>query len=399
MYENIRRNKKELWKYQKGLMKMHYIPYGRQSINEDDIKAVEEVLKSDFLTTGPKIAEFERKFADYVGAKYAVAVSNGTAALHIACMAAGIGKGDEVITTPITFAASANCALYCGATPVFADIDPVTYNISPESVESHVTERTKAIIPVHYTGQTCDMDAIHKIADKYNLIVIEDAAHAVGAEYKGKKIGSLSDMTEFSFHPVKHITCGEGGIVTTNREDLYEKLKLFRTHGITREEKFLHKVDGPWYYEQIDLGYNYRITDIQAALGISQLGRIDKFLEKRKKIAAKYDEAFRDFNGIEIPKQAEYSNSAYHLYVIKVDKSIRKALFEYLRANNIGVNVHYIPVYTFPYYREHGYENVKCENAEKLYESIISIPIYYDLSDEEQDYVIDKIKEFMIENR
>ena len=378
---------------------MHYIPYGRQSINEDDIKAVEEVLKSDFLTTGPKIAEFERKFADYVGAKYAVAVSNGTAALHIACMAAGIGKGDEVITTPITFAASANCALYCGATPVFADIDPVTYNISPESVESHVTERTKAIIPVHYTGQTCDMDAIHKIADKYNLIVIEDAAHAVGAEYKGKKIGSLSDMTEFSFHPVKHITCGEGGIVTTNREDLYEKLKLFRTHGITREEKFLHKVDGPWYYEQIDLGYNYRITDIQATLGISQLGRIDKFLEKRKKIAAKYDEAFRDFNGIEIPKQAEYSNSAYHLYVIKVDKSIRKALFEYLRANNIGVNVHYIPVYTFPYYREHGYENVKCENAEKLYESIISIPIYYDLSDEEQDYVIDKIKEFMIENR
>lgn len=374
---------------------MHYIPYGRQSINEDDIKAVEEVLRSDFLTTGPKIAEFERKFADYVGAKYAVAVSNGTAALHIACMAAGIGKGDEIITTPITFAASANCALYCGATPVFADIDPVTYNISPESVESHVTERTKAIIPVHYTGQTCDMDAIHKIADKYNLIVIEDAAHAVGAEYKGKKIGSLSDMTEFSFHPVKHITCGEGGIVTTNREDLYEKLKLFRTHGITREEKLLHKVDGPWYYEQIDLGYNYRMTDIQATLGISQLGRIDKFLEKRRKIAAKYDEAFRDFNGIDIPKQAEYSNSAYHLYVIKVDKSIRKELFEYLRANNIGVNVHYIPVYTFPYYREHGYENVKCENAEKLYESIISVPIYYDLSDEEQDYVIDKIKEFM----
>lgn len=378
---------------------MHYIPYGRQSINEDDIKAVEEVLKSDFLTTGPKIAEFEQKFADYVGAKYAVAVSNGTAALHIACMAAGIGEGDEVITTPITFAASANCALYCGATPVFADIDPVTYNILPESIEACVTERTKAIIPVHYTGQACDMDAIHKIADRYNLIVIEDAAHAVGAEYKGKKIGSLSDMTEFSFHPVKHITCGEGGIVTTNREDLYEKLKLFRTHGITREEKFLHKVDGPWYYEQIDLGYNYRITDIQAALGISQLGRIDKFLEKRKKIAAKYDEAFRDFDGIEIPKQAEYSNSAYHLYVIKVDKSIRKALFEYLRANNIGVNVHYIPVYTFPYYREHGYENVKCENAEKLYESIISIPIYYDLSDEEQDYVIDKIKEFMLENR
>lgn len=374
---------------------MHYIPYGRQSINEDDIKAVVDVLNSDFLTTGPKIAEFEKKFADYAGAKYAVAVSNGTAALHIACMAAGIGKGDEVITTPITFAASANCALYCGATPVFADIDPVTYNISPDSIEKCITDRTKAIIPVHFTGQPCDMDRIHEIAGKYNLIVIEDAAHAVGAEYNGKKIGGLSDMTEFSFHPVKHITCGEGGIVTTNREDLYEKLKLFRTHGITREEKYLSKIDGPWYYEQIDLGYNYRMTDIQAALGASQLDRVDKFLEKRRKIAARYDEAFSDIDGIEIPKQAENVNSAYHLYVIKVDKSIRKDLFEYLRKNNIGVNVHYIPVYTFPYYRENGYQNVKCENAEKLYETMISIPIYYDLTEEEQEYVINKIKEYI----
>lgn len=374
---------------------MHYIPYGRQSINEDDIQAVVDVLKSDFLTTGPKIAEFEKKFADYAGAKYAVAVSNGTAALHIACMAAGIGKGDEVITTPITFAASANCALYCGATPVFADIDPVTYNISPDSIEKCITDRTKAIIPVHFTGQPCDMDKIHEIADKYNLIVIEDAAHAVGAEYKGKRIGGLSDMTEFSFHPVKHITCGEGGIVTTNREDLYEKLKLFRTHGITREEKYLSKIDGPWYYEQIDLGYNYRMTDIQAALGTSQLDRVDKFLEKRRKIAARYDEAFSDIDGIKIPKQAENVNSAYHLYVIRVDKSIRKELFEYLRKNNIGVNVHYIPVYTFPYYRENGYQNVKCENAEKLYETMISIPIYYDLTEEEQEYVINKIKEYI----
>lgn len=372
-----------------------YIPYGRQNINEDDINAVVEVLKSDFLTTGPKIAEFEEKFADYVGAKYAVAVSNGTAALHIACLAAGLKEGDEVITTPITFAASANCALYCGAKPVFADIDSVTYNIDYREIEKHITSRTKAIIPVHYTGQPCDMDEIHKIAEKYNLFVIEDAAHAVGAEYKGRKIGSLSDMTEFSFHPVKHITCGEGGIVTTNNEKLYEKLKLYRTHGITRNTAEMSRQDGPWYYEQIDLGFNYRITDFQAALGISQLSRVDLFLKRRREIAARYDEAFKNVPGITIPFQMEGKRSAYHLYVIRVDKKIRRELFEYLRACNIGVNVHYIPVYTFPYYREHGYMNVKCANAEELYSSIISLPIFYDLTDAEQDYVIDKIISFL----
>ncbi len=372
-----------------------YIPYGRQNINEDDINAVVEVLKSDFLTTGPKIAEFEEKFADYVGAKYAVAVSNGTAALHIACLAAGLKEGDEVITTPITFAASANCALYCGARPVFADIDSVTYNIDYREIEKHITSRTKAIIPVHYTGQPCDMDEIHKIAEKYNLFVIEDAAHAVGAEYKGRKIGSLSDMTEFSFHPVKHITCGEGGIVTTNNEKLYEKLKLYRTHGITRNTAEMSRQDGPWYYEQIDLGFNYRITDFQAALGISQLSRVDLFLKRRREIAARYDEAFKNVPGITIPSQMEGTRSAYHLYVIRVDKKIRRELFEYLRACNIGVNVHYIPVYTFPYYREHGYMNVKCANAEELYSSIISLPIFYDLTDAEQDYVIDKIISFL----
>lgn len=372
-----------------------YIPYGRQNINEDDINAVVEVLKSDFLTTGPKIAEFEEKFADYVGAKYAVAVSNGTAALHIACLAAGLKEGDEVITTPITFAASANCALYCGARPVFADIDSVTYNIDYREIEKHITSRTKAIIPVHYTGQPCDMDEIHKIAEKYNLFVIEDAAHAVGAEYKGRKIGSLSDMTEFSFHPVKHITCGEGGIVTTNNEKLYEKLKLYRTHGITRNTAEMSRQDGPWYYEQIDLGFNYRITDFQAALGISQLSRVDLFLKRRREIAARYDGAFKNVPGITIPSQMEGTRSAYHLYVIRVDKKIRRELFEYLRACNIGVNVHYIPVYTFPYYREHGYMNVKCANAEELYSSIISLPIFYDLTDAEQDYVIDKIISFL----
>lgn len=372
-----------------------YIPYGRQNINDDDINAVVEVLKSDFLTTGPKIAEFEEKFANYVGARYAVAVSNGTAALHLACLAAGLKEGDEVITTPITFAASANCALYCGARPVFADIDSVTYNIDYREIERHVTSRTKAIIPVHYTGQPCDMDEIHKIAEKYNLLVIEDAAHAVGAEYKGRKIGALSDMTEFSFHPVKHITCGEGGIVTTNNEKLYEKLKLYRTHGITRNAEEMSRLDGAWYYEQVDLGFNYRITDFQAALGISQLSRVDLFLKRRREIAARYDAAFQNVPGITIPSQMKGTRSAYHLYVIKVDKKIRRELFEYLRACDIGVNVHYIPVYTFPYYREHGYMNVKCVNAEELYSSIISLPIFYDLTDEEQDYVIDKILSFL----
>lgn len=374
---------------------MHYIPYGRQDINEDDINAVVEVLKSDFLTTGPKVAEFEQKFAEYVGAKYAVAVANGTAALHIACLAAGIKEGDEVITSPITFAASANCALYCGAKPVFADIDPVTYNIDCKSIEQLITDKTKAIIPVHYTGQPCDMDEIHRIADKYNLLVIEDAAHAVGAEYKGKKIGGLSDMTEFSFHPVKHITCGEGGIVTTNDEKLYEKLKLYRTHGITRNPNEMSQYDGAWYYEQIGLGYNYRITDFQSALGMSQLKRIETFLKRRREIADKYNQAFQNVDGITIPKQLKDTNSAWHLYVIQVDKSIRRQMFDFLRENNIGVNVHYIPVYTFPYYREHGYRDVKCEHAEALYESIISLPMYYGLKDEEQDYVIDKVKEFL----
>lgn len=374
---------------------MHYIPYGRQSINDDDINAVVEVLKSDFLTTGPKIAEFEEKFAQYVGAKYAVAVSNGTAALHIACLAAGLKEGDEVITTPITFAASSNCALYCGATPVFVDIDPITYNIDYREIEKHITPNTKAIIPVHFMGQPCEMDEIHRIAKQYNLIVIEDAAHAVGAEYKGRKIGGLSDMTEFSFHPVKHITSGEGGMVTTNNELLYEKLKLFRTHGITRNVNEMSRYDGAWYYEQIDLGYNYRITDLQAALGISQLSRVDLFLKRRREIALKYDEAFRNVSGITIPPKQDGVLSAYHLYVIKVDKEIRRELFDYLRESNIGVNVHYIPVYTFPYYRKHGYGEVCCDNAEALYESMISLPIYYDLTSEEQDYVIEKITNFL----
>ena len=247
------------------------IPYGRQIIEDDDIQAVVEVLKSDYLTTGPKIAEFERTVAGYVGTKYAVAVANGTAALHAACFAAGIREGDEVITTPLTFAASANCVLYCGGRPVFADVDPRTYNIDPEDIRRKITDKTKAIIPVHLAGQPCDMDAIHKIAREYSLVVIEDGAHALGASYKGKKIGTLSDMTTFSFHPVKPITTGEGGMVVTDQEELYRKLTLFSAHGITRDTNLLTENEGPWFYQQQELGFNYRITDIQCALGCSQM--------------------------------------------------------------------------------------------------------------------------------
>lgn len=372
-----------------------FIPYGRQSINEQDIEAVVNVLKSDYLTTGPKIAEFERKVADYTGAKYAVAVANGTAALHAACYAAGIGEGDEVITTPITFAASSNCVLYCGGTPVFADIDPETYNISPVDIERKITPKTKAIIAVHFTGQPCEMDQIHEIADKHNLIVIEDGAHALGAVYKGKRVGALSDMTTFSFHPVKHITTGEGGMILTDNPKLYERLKLFRTHGITREEKLLTKNDGPWYYEQLDLGYNYRITDIQCALGVSQMDRLPEFLEKRKQIAKRYNEAFAANEQIQLPYQKEGCDNAWHLYVIRIKNGKRREVFEKLRVAGIGVNVHYIPVYQHPYYRTHGYAEVTCPNAEEYYKECISFPMYPDLKEEEQEYVIKKVLEYV----
>lgn len=369
-----------------------YIPYGRQYVDDEDIEEVVKVLKSDFLTTGPVIEEFEKKVADYVGAKYAVAVANGTAALHSACYAANIGKGDEVITTPITFAASSNCVLYCGAVPVFADIDPKTYNIDPEDIERKITDRTKAIIAVHFTGQPCEMERIHEIADRHGLIVIEDAAHALGAIYEGKKVGSLSEMTTFSFHPVKHITTGEGGMVLTNHQELYERLKLFRTHGITREEHLLRKNDGPWYYEQLDLGYNYRITDIQCALGISQMKKLPYFLKRRKEIAKKYQEAFADCKNIQLPYQKPGCENAWHLYIIRVKGGKRKEVFEQLREAGIGVNVHYIPVYKHPYYQEHGYEGIRCPNAEQYYEEAISLPIYPALKEAEQQYVIEKIQ-------
>lgn len=371
-----------------------YIPYGRQSIDENDIKAVEEVLRSDYLTTGPKIEEFERKVAAYTGAKYAVAIANGTAALHAACYAAEIGEGDEVITTPITFAASSNCVLYCGGKPVFADIDEKTYNISPEDIERKIASATKAIIAVHFTGQPCEMEKIHNIARKHNLIVIEDAAHALGAQYKGKMVGSISDMTTFSFHPVKHITTGEGGMILTNNDRLYQRLKLFRTHGITRDDKLMTKNDGPWYYEQLELGFNYRITDIQCALGISQMDKLPEFLNRRKNIAARYNEAFADNDNIQIPYQESGCDNAWHLYVIRMKNGKRKEVFEKLRKAGIGVNVHYIPVYQHPYYRNHGYKDTICSNAEEYYKECISLPLYPGLKDEEQGYVIKKVLEF-----
>ncbi len=372
-----------------------FIPYGRQSISEEDIQEVVNILRSDYLTTGPTVTEFERQVAEYVGAKYAVAVSNGTAALHIACLAAGIGKGDEVITSPITFAASANCVLYCGGTPVFADIKEDTYNIDPEDIERKITSRTKAIIPVHYTGQPCEMDAIHDIAKKHNLIVIEDGAQVISGEYKGKKVGSISDMTTFSFHPVKPLTTGEGGMVTTNSEELYEKLKLFHTHGITREESLMQRNDGPWYYEQLELGYNYRITDIQCALGISQLKRLDDFAKHRRMLAARYDKGFERVEHIVTPYQHPDCLSSYHLYMIQVPTDVRKEVFEELRKAGIGVNVHYIPVYKHPYYQANGYQNVCCPNAETFYAGAITLPLFADMTLEQVDYVVEKTIEIV----
>lgn len=368
------------------------IPYGKQTIEQDDIQAVVDVLKSDFLTTGPKIAEFEQTVADYVGAKYAVAISNGTSALHAACFAAGIEPGDEVITTPLTFAASANCVLYCGGTPVFADVDPKTYNIDPEDIQRKITDRTKAIIAVHLAGQPCDMDAIHSIAREHGLIVIEDGAHALGSVYKGKKVGSMSNMTTFSFHPVKPITTGEGGMIVTDNEDFYKKMILFRSHGITRDDSMMTRNDGPWFYQQFNLGYNYRITDIQCALGCSQMKKLDRFLARRKEIVARYNEAFADCDNIITPYQLSDTESGWHLYIVQVKKCDRRQVFENMREKGIGVNVHYIPVYMHPYYQEHGYENVHCANAEEIYSHIISLPLYPGLTSEQQDYVIDTLK-------
>jgi perosamine synthetase len=369
-----------------------YLPYGRQWIDEDDIEAVVNVLRGDYLTTGPAIPEFESAVAEYVGSKYAVAFSNGTAALHGACFAAGIGEGDEVITTPMTFAASANCVLYQGGTPVFADIDNETYNIFPRSIESLITGKTKAVIPVDFTGQPANLAHIHEIAAKHNLIVIEDAAHALGATYNRKRVGSISDMTMFSFHPVKHITSGEGGMITTDNEEYYNKLLQFRSHGITRDPSLLTEQHGPWYYEMQFLGYNYRMTDIQAALGKSQLNKIERFVELRQAYADMYNYAFQDLEQVKVPYQSSEGLSSWHLYVIRLNLELltvgRKEIFEALQQENIGVNVHYIPVHLLPYYKGLGYGKGLCPNAEQLYEEVISLPLFPAMTEDDVQDVI-----------
>ncbi|HWL11570.1 MAG TPA: UDP-4-amino-4,6-dideoxy-N-acetyl-beta-L-altrosamine transaminase [Ureibacillus sp.] len=380
-------------------MRNTYLPYGQQWIDDDDIEAVVNVLKSDYLTTGPAVSKFEQEIANYVGAKYAVSFSNGTAALHGACFAAGISIGDEVITTPITFAASANCVLYLGGKPIFVDIDPKTYNINPKEIEKQITNKTKAIIPVDFTGQPVDLEEIYAIAKKYGLVVIEDAAHALGAKYKGKKVGSISDMTMFSFHPVKHITSGEGGVITTNNKEYYEKMLQFRSHGITRDQNKMLENHGPWYYEMQFLGFNYRLTDIQAALGTSQLKKIDKFIELRKKYAAMYNAAFATIPQITIPYQHSEAESSWHLYIIRLNQDLlkakRKEIVEHLLSMNIGVNVHYIPVYLLPYYQQLEFQKGLCPQAEKLYEEIITLPLFPKMSELDVSDVIQAVKKIV----
>ena len=374
--------------------------YGHQYLDEADYQSVLEVLKSDYLTCGPKISELEDKLCEMTGAKYAVACSNGTAALHIAAMAAGIGEGDEVITTPITFAASANCALYVGATPVFADINEKTYNIDPASVEEHITEKTKAVVAVDFTGQAVELDRLREICEKHQLVLIEDGAHSIGTKYKGQPCGSIADMTTFSFHPVKTVTGGEGGAVLTNSEALYKKLLLARSHGITRDNSMMEcESHGPWYYEQVDLGFNYRITDIQAGLIISQLDKLPMFSERRKELVARYNAAFEKMNAIVVQQEIPESDTTRHLYILRLnlDKLTinRREFFDALGAENVCCNVHYIPVYYFPYYQKLGYVKGLCPKAEKLYDEMISLPLYYGMTDEDCDSVIAAVEKLV----
>ncbi|MEE1131327.1 MAG: UDP-4-amino-4,6-dideoxy-N-acetyl-beta-L-altrosamine transaminase [Caryophanon sp.] len=370
-----------------------FIPYGTQSIDEEDIQAVIDTLRSKNLTQGPKIVEFERAVADYVGVKYAVAFSNGTAALHGACYAAGVDKGDEVITSPITFAASANCARYVGGTVVFADIDEKTYNINPAEVRKNITAKTKAIIPVDFTGQPADIDEIMKIANEHNLVVIEDGAHSLGATYKGRKVGQTAHMTMFSFHPVKPVTTAEGGMIVTNDEEYYKKLLRFRSHGIEKTDYAAEQ--GDWYYEMVDLGYNYRMTDLQAALGVSQLKKLDSFIEKRIQIAKQYDEAFANHEGITTPYQLANTQSGWHLYMVKLEQANRKDVFEQMRAANIGVHVHYIPVYWHPYYAHLGYERGLCPVAEAWYDKALTLPIHPRMTEEQLTYIMNFMKQYV----
>ena len=379
------------------------IYYGKQWVDEDDISAVTEVLRSELITCGPKVEELERKLEQYTSAKHAIVLSSGTAALHCACIAAGIGPGDEVITTPLTFVASANCAMYVGARPVFADVNPKTYNIDPDSIEAHITDKTKAVVAVDYTGQAVEIEKIREICDKHSLIFIEDAAHAIGTRYNDRPVGSLADMTCFSFHPVKTITAGEGGAITTNDDELYRKLVLAHIHGITHDESEMEYAEGEgtWYYEQISLGFNYRMTDFQAALLLSQLKKLDRFKNRRAEIVKRYNEAFAEVPEIIVQQEISQSDTCRHLYIIRLDldklSCTRREFFDAMSAENVQPQVHYVPVYYFPYYKKLGYERGLCPNAENVYNSIMSIPLYPKMTDEDVEDVIRAVKK-VVEN-
>jgi len=373
------------------------IPYGRQEIDEEDVRAVTEALSSDWLTTGPKVDEFEKALADYVGVKYAVAVSSGTAALHCAMYAVGIVQGDEVIVPAMTFAATANGAVYQGGVPVFADVDAETLLLDTRSVEAKITTRTKAVVAVDYAGHPCDYDSLREICQRHGLVLVADGCHALGGEYKGRRVGSLADLTVFSFHPVKHITTGEGGAITTDNDELYRRLRLFRNHGMTVD--FRQRAEaGSWHYEIVDLGYNYRITDIQCALGCSQLKKLPVFLKRRQEIAGRYDAFFADIPQINPLAVRDNVRHAYHLYVVRVDFDAlaldRKTLFKEMRDKGVEVNVHYIPVHLHPYYRKRfGLGPGLCPVAEAAYERIVSLPLCPKLTDGEVQYVMNAIQE------
>jgi UDP-4-amino-4,6-dideoxy-N-acetyl-beta-L-altrosamine transaminase len=381
------------------------IPYGKQHITDEDINVVIETLKSDFLTQGPKIAEFEKEFANYIGSKYAVAVSNGTAALHLCAIALNVNEKSRVITSPITFAASANCVRYCGGEIYFADIDPDTFLIDLESIKSLLEKHPKGyfsgIIPVDFAGNTVNLEKLRKLADEYGCWIIEDACHAPGGFFTDSNgthqlcgNGKFADLAIFSFHPVKHIACGEGGMITTNVDELYRKLLFLRTHGITKDPALMIENHGGWYYEMQELGYNYRLTDFQAALGLSQLKRADEGLKRRREIAANYFNAFQHEKKI-LKQSGVVVGHAYHLYIIQVEN--RKALYDYLRSKNIFCQVHYIPVHTLPYYQNLGFKKGEFKHAEQYYQYCLSLPMYPTLTDEQQQFVIDQILSFLNE--
>ena len=383
------------------------IYYGKQDVNESDIQAVEDVLRSDFLTQGPAIERFENKVATYCGAKYAVAVTNATSALHIACLAAGLGEGDLLWTSPITFVASANCARYCGADVDFVDIDEKTYNMSVPALAEKLQQAKqkgrlpKIVVPVHLAGQSCDMCAMRQLAEEYGFTLLEDASHAVGADYLDTKVGScrFSDMTVFSFHPVKIITTGEGGMVLTNNKELYEKLVLYRSHGITRDpDKMTHAADGAWYYQQIFLGYNYRMTDIQAALGCSQMEHLDDFVERRRTLAQQYDALLKGLPLV-TPYVMDETNPSWHIYIARLDgrqiKKSKQQIFVEMKERGIALNLHYIPVHRQPYYEKLGFRQGDFPHSEKYYEEAFTLPLYYSLTDAEQEQIVNCLQEIL----